>query len=460
MTTSAMVLLILLLYIGIMLVISTLARRRNQTFQDTIAAPGQTTLLLLVGSAVGGQIGSGFVMGGTEYGATYGIGGAWYGIGCGLSYLVVAVLTGFIFKHKYLSPADYFSQRYDGKATQLIYSFATICSCTAVLAGQLLAGRSIFLLLGIPATWGVVLTAVIALVYSNISGLWGSMAVSSVQTVIIFLGIITALAALLFEPGADALTRTLPTSYFDAIPFDGEFFVSIVFPIILASPVYQMTFQSTSSAKTARTAFWGYTLAGIIIIPIALIPPVLGMFGHAMLPNTASSQVFMELLLTRLPTVVAAVILAAIICAIIASCNSAYIAMAANFVHDIYQGMISPDADSKTCKRMMLVVDVTACVLAIFLALKMNDIIQVLSMGYGLLASGCLVPFLGGILWKGGTTKGALISSAVGITASVTSSLGLIHLPYACIISVLLAAVAFVVGSLLPRKRTTDKISS
>ena len=62
------------------------------------------------------------------------------------------------------------------------------------------------------------------------------------------------------------------------------------------------------------------------------------------------------------------VILAAIICAIIASCNSAYIAMAANFVHDIYQGMISPDADSKTCKRMMLVVDVTACVLAIFLA--------------------------------------------------------------------------------------------
>ena len=103
MTTSAMVLLILLLYIGIMLVISTLARRRNQTFQDTIAAPGQTTLLLLVGSAVGGQIGSGFVMGGTEYGATYGIGGAWYGIGCGLSYLVVAVLTGFIFKHKYLA---------------------------------------------------------------------------------------------------------------------------------------------------------------------------------------------------------------------------------------------------------------------------------------------------------------------------------------------------------------------
>lgn len=80
MTTPSIVILILLSYGTAMLLISRRASRRIRSFQDTIAAPGQTSLFLLAGSAIGGQIGSGFVIGGAEYGARYGIAGAWYGI--------------------------------------------------------------------------------------------------------------------------------------------------------------------------------------------------------------------------------------------------------------------------------------------------------------------------------------------------------------------------------------------
>ncbi|MBQ8669902.1 MAG: sodium:solute symporter family protein, partial [Oscillospiraceae bacterium] len=93
--------------------------------------------------------------------------------------------------------------------------------------------------------------------------------------------------------------------------------------------------------------------------------------------------------------------------------------------------------------------DVFACGLAILLALRMNDIIQLLSMGYSILAAGCLVPFFGGVLWKRGTTAGALASAVVGIAATIGSTLGLIHLPYASITSVALAAVVFVGVSLV-----------
>ena len=70
--TTSIVLLILLLYGAGMYLIGRRAKRRASSFQDTIAAPGQTTLLLLAGSAIGGQIGSGFVIGGAEYGARFG----------------------------------------------------------------------------------------------------------------------------------------------------------------------------------------------------------------------------------------------------------------------------------------------------------------------------------------------------------------------------------------------------
>ena len=233
------------------------------------------------------------------------------------------------------------------------------------------------------------------------------------------------------------------------MPFGSEFFMATVAPIILASPVNQMVFQCTSSARSARTARGGYALAGLVLLPVALIPPLLGMFGRMLFPGLPASGVFMELLLTRLPTAVAAIILAAIVCAVITSCNTGYIAIATIFVHDIYQGMIAPQTDGKTCKRIMLAVDGAVCLLSIFLALRMNDIIRLLSMGYSLLAAGCLIPFLGGMVWKRGNTNGALFSAAVGITATLANTAGVIQLPYICVTSIILSAIAYIAGSLL-----------
>ena len=97
----------------------------------------------------------------------------------------------------------------------------------------------------------------------------------------------------------------------------------------------------------------------------------------------------------------------------------------------------------------MLAVDGAVCLLSIFLALRMNDIIRLLSMGYSLLAAGCLIPFLGGMVWKRGNTNGALFSAAVGITATLANTAGVIQLPYICVTSIILSAIAYIAGSLL-----------
>lgn len=447
--TTGVVLIILLAYGAAMLWIGRLARTHAGSFQDAIAAPRQTTLLMLAGSAIGGQIGSGFVVGGAEYGAQYGLAGAWYGVGCGLSYFVTAALARFIHTRQLVSLSDYFTQRYRGRAIRLIYSVTGIFSSVALLAGQLLAGRAIFLTLGMPSALGVVLTAVISLLYTNRAGLWGSMAVSSLQSAIIFLGMVAALAAVLLTIGPEALAEELPARSLHLFAQDGEFLFSMAGPIVLASAVNQIAFQSATSAKTARTAQGGYLLAGILLLPIALIPPLLGMFGRTLFPELPAAEVFTQLLLTRLPTVVAAVILAAVVCSVISSCTGAYIAAAANAVHDIYQGMLRPRTDSQACRRWMLRVDLAVCGAGILLALGMNDIIQVLSMGYSLAAVGCLVPFLGGILWRRGSSAGALTAALTGMGAGLADAAGLLSLPYASLTCVLLSGLAYWLVSLV-----------
>lgn len=453
MGTPDLVVLILLIYGGAIAIVGKIAKNRIKNIQDTIAAPGQSNILLLIGSAVGMHIGSGFLVGGAEYGAIYGVGGAWYGVGCGISYLIVSLfISRFVYRNGFISLSDYFLQRYEGRATGLLYSIATILSCIAMLAGQLLAGRSIFLAVGIPEDLGVVLTAVISLCYATTTGLWGTMAASTIQSGIIFMGMFLAVAVTLGEYGIEKIIFSLPSSYFSLIPFDSETFVAMVVPTATVSIVSQGIYQNIRSARSEKTAIWGYLISGILLLPVALIPPILGMFSRAIFPDMEASRVFMELLLTQLPAIVAAVILAAIICAVLGACNGAYITVGANVVHDIYQGMINPNASPQACRRMMLRVNAVVCIVGIFLALHMNDIIQLLALGYSLLTAGCLVPFVGGVLWKKGTTKGALSSSYVGMVTSGACHLDLFQLPYPDVSAILLSALTYVIVSKAERK--------
>lgn len=449
--TTKTVLLVLMGYIAAMYAISRRAKGHSGSFQQAIAAPGQASVLLLMASAIGGQIGSGFVMGGAEYGVRYGLSGAWYGIGCGISYFVTAALAGFIHSRKLVSLSDYFAQRYSGMAARLIYSVTGSISAVALLAGQLLAGKAVFSTVGLPAQWGVAAIAVMALLYANRAGLWGMMAVSPVHTTTIFLGMSAALAYFMWKEGGTLLTQSLPPEQFNPLACDGEWIVFMAGPIVLASAVNQIAFQSVTSAKTAQTARMGYLAAGILLIPIAFIPPAIGMFGHALLGEMPAQQVFTALLLGRLPALIAGLILAAILCAVMTSCNGAYIAVAANVVHDIYKGMLCPRADSKTCRRLMFLVDAVVCAVGILLALAMNDIIQVLSMGYSLMAAGCLVPFLGGMAWKWGTGRDALVSAVVGMGAYLLYAAGVVELPYASLSAILLSAGAYVLSALVCR---------
>ena len=449
MTTTGIVLVILFFYACVLVLYGILAARRKQDFRDVISASGQTTPLMLAGSFIAGQIGSGFIIGGAQYGAIYGIGGAWYGIACAMTGVISAALARFILSRDFLTLSDYFAQRYKSVTTRLIYCVSTIFAGLSLVAGQLLAARAIFQTLGISPVIGVTIVALIGLFYANVAGLWGSMKISTVQSVMIFAGLVIAISVSLSQNGLHFLWENLPASYFQPKPFDTEFLVSITVPILLASCVSQFTFQAVHSARSLQAARWGYLLAAAGLLPISFIPPLLGMYGRALFPKTASENVFTALVLERLPIFVAALILSAIICAVVISCNTGYLMVGTIAAHDIYKGMIRPEADDRVCRAVMFCTDAAVFIIGVFLALRLNDIIQILSVGYGLVSSGCLVPFLGGLLWKRGSAKGALLSAAVGMLATLADAFAVIRLPYACLTSILLSAVAYIIGSLL-----------
>lgn len=453
MSTAGMVLLILGIYGAVMVAIAVRSRGKSESFHDSITAQGQTGVLMIIGSVIGMEIGSGFVVGGAEYGAIYGIGGAWYGIGCGLSPIIVGLfLTRFIYRNNYVSPTDFFAKRYESDFFSLLYTVVSLVCVVSILAGQLLAGRAVFMTIGVPGDWAVVLTAAISLVYTAVSGLWGTMAASTIQSAIILFGMLAASFTMLLTHGITPLMEQLPAQYFDMAPFDAEKLVSMLVPVTLLSLIGQANYQRILSARSERVSIVSQILSGIVVLSVAMLPPLLGMFGRTLFPEAEPSTVFMELLLTRLPVVVGAIILAAIVCAVMGSCNSTFIMVGAVVVRNIYLHMINPAASDRTCKRLMWAVNGIFCALGVFVALRMNDIIGVMSTGYTLMSSGFVVPLVLGALWKGGTTRGAAASSVGGILLAVLDTLGVVQLPFVSITTVVVGAAIFVVVSLLDKK--------
>ena len=107
-------------------------------------------------------------------------------------------------------------------------------------------------------------------------------------------------------------------------------------------------------------------------------------------------------------------------------------------------------------KRLNLIVNIVVSVAAVVCALAFTNVIDLLSVGYTIMLSGTLVPLLGGIIWKRGTTKGAAASAAVGMITALLSIFGVITVPFSSIFPVLPGVVAYIVVSLCTKHAPTE----
>lgn len=458
MKTGVLVIGLLCLYMAAAGVISRRGKKYSNSFISSVTAGRETSFPLLLGAAVGSHIGSGFIIGGAEYGAAYGIGGAWYGFGCGFSFILVAFVTArLVYRGGYLSLSEYFRERYQTSSLEIICTVANLLNFMGIFAGQLLAGRAIFYLTGINGDYGVIATAIIAFIYASVSGLWGVMAFSMLQSAVIVLGILAALLILTANNGTGVLITALPASYFELVPFDWDIMVMMTGPALLLAMVGQHTFQRIASAKTEKGAVYSHLIGGLLLLVIALMPPLIGMYGRMLYPDIPSDQIFTTVISEQLPPLLSGVILATIIFAVMSCCNSIFICASTNVIHDIVKPMLRPNITEHECKRLQVITNAVICVLGIALASSTGDMIELMSLGYTFVVAGCIVPFLGGFMWRRGTAEGAMASAILGIGTVLLDFFRIIELPYASIAPLLPSLMGYVTVSIFTAKKKNGR---
>lgn len=456
-------LIVLGLYFAAMLAIGLIGSKKvGGDFDKMINANKSTTVLMFMGAAIGAHIGNGFVVGGAASGAASGISGAWYGIVCALSYVfILAFFNKRIYQKGFISLSDFLRDRYKNDLTAILFIIATCIGLIGNAGVQLMAGKAMFEALGLNGTTGVIILTAIVLAYSVLSGLWGAFMTSAVQIGVITVGLVVTTVVLLCKGAVGTISGAfaagqLPDTFFTALPGGISPILSMLIPISMAVIADQCTVQRINSSKDYKTTVKGWVFSILLMLPLAIMPAFIGMFGAAEFGITDNS-VFFTVAMQALPSVLGAVMMAAVLAAIMSTVDAFMVGISTMLLHDVYRGMINPNVEPKKLVKWDRLISVAIAVIALVVALLADNIIGMLCSITAFVGAGCFVPFVGALYWKRGTAKGAIAASAVGMIAMILHWLGIVQLPLEEVGGAVCSLVAYVVVSLLTQKDNAVK---
>ena len=456
---------VLVIYFAAMVFIGWMGRSKASNFEGYLSMGRTGGVLLLMGGAIGGQIGNGFVVGGAAEGATSGLAGSAYGIACALSLVLVALfLNDFIYNNGYMSMADYTRQRYHSEVPGTIYDLSTAVSSIGLIAGQIMAGKALFEALGLPGTVGAIAIAVVVLLYSQLSGLWGAFATSVVQTGVIIVGLVATTLVLISRGAISEMSTAiqageLASSSLDMSGLSASGFAAMMLPLLFGMVTDQPTYQRVNSAKSAKISKIACYLSCIIMIPLALMPAFIGSFG-AYKYNASGNSAFFDVILNELPAIVCALIIAAVLAAVMSTIDCGLITMSTVLTRDIWQGALHKNPSEKQLKKITLVINILFMGSSTILALSSGSILGLLNSVYSFLAAACFVPFVGGIVWKRADARSAMAASVVGVLTVLISWIPGVTFPLGNIIPsglfpIIPSAIAFILVGLFTGNSNT-----
>ena len=453
---------VLVVYFAAMVGIGLVGRKYAKSYDSFISAGKQAGVLMIIGSAVGSQIGNGFVVGGAGGGAATGLSGAWYGIACGLGYLVIAVvLNKIVYAKGFISLPEFLEDRYGDKVTSVVFSLATIFSYIGNIAAQIIAGSALFQAFGLDGRLGAIVITLVVLAYSSLSGLWGAYATSVVQVFIIMVALVVTAILVLTGGGIEVINNAIssgsvPSDYWDLGNVGFSSIIVTVASVCLAALCDQQTVQRINSAKSEKASLAAHILSAIICIVLAFLPVLIGMYGASVYGITDNS-VFFTVALNKLPPLVSAIAIAAVIAAIMSTIDSMLIGFSTVMLKNIYKGMINPSVSDEALKKGDTWISIAVCVISLLLSFQFTNIISLLSNTYLFLSACCLVPFIGGLFWKRGTARGAVASSIVGLVLVILSMTKILVLPLLDLTPIAIAIVVYVVVSLTDKSGQKTK---
>jgi SSS family solute:Na+ symporter len=314
---------------------------------------------------------------------------------------------------------------------------------------------------------GMVIGAVIVLVYTTFGGMFSVAILDFVQISVIMGGLLYIASVVSGMVGgvgvvidhaatAGKLDFFPPATFAAWVPFIGAWVT-----MMLGSIPQQDVFQRVTSAKDERTAVRGSILGGGLYFCFCFVPMFLAYAATLVDPalfttllNEDSQLVLPTLIMRHTPVFAQIVFFGAVLSAVMSCASATLLAPSVMLSENVIKGILPHLSDGEFLRVMRLVVVVFAAVVLAIALGSSSSIYTLVVNTYSVTLVTAFIPLAAGLFWPRATTQGALCAFAAGLMTWLGLELfgpsDSIWHPQ--LVGFLAAAAGMIIGSLLPQK--------
>jgi len=443
--------------------------RAVRNSEDFMVAGRTLPWYILVGTLLATWMGSGSLFSGAGLGYRNGLAGVWSSGGAWLGIAFIYFIARRIRNFGKVTVPDIFEVRY-GRLAAILATITTVIAYLTIVSYQFRGGGKVLTMVSdgmISLEAGIVITAVFAITYTVLAGMFSVVYTDVVNGVLMTLGILAALIYMTFRVGGLseivmvaesagkwslfgnwAAERTGDTSGpIIAI----SFFVPTMLLLMGDANMYQRIFSARDGGSARKAVmFW---IIGVIVLESAIT--MLGLTGSVaaekgMIPDlvgnsqavvVAEAQVSgiepteRAMLTARqegsesvipaiakyggLPLVIGLLLVSTMMAIIVSTADSFLLIPATNLTRDVYQRYMDPGASERRVLLISRGLVLGLGLIAYLLVSQFKTVLNAAFTAYNIYGASLTPALLAAFLWKRATKEGAVASIITGATVTL-----------------------------------------
>jgi len=336
-----------------------------------------------------------------------------------------------------LTIGDFYKKRY-GRGVEVLTSIAVTLSYLGWTSAQMTALGIVFNALSqgaITLNQGILMGAVVVLIYTTLGGMWAVALTDLFQSVVIVLGLIyVAFLATGMAGGVGTVVQhAADAGKFQFWPTGGSkewwAFVAAWATLAIGSIPQQDVFQRVTSARDEGTAVKGSLLGAGAYFVLAFVPMFIAYAALTVDPamvNALLTQgdrevqlILPNFVLAHTPIFAQVMFFGALLSAILSTSSGALLAPTALFTENVVKPLFGEMGDRRFLLTLRIVLVLFTAGVLVFALNNASTMYEMVQDAYKVTLVGAFVPLVCGIYWERATTQGALLAALAGLATWV-----------------------------------------
>ena len=435
--------------------------------EDFMVAGRTLPWYILVGTLLATWMGSGSLFSGAGLGYRNGLAGLWSSAGAWLGIALIYFITQRIRNFGKVTVPDIFEARY-GKTAAIMATITTVIAYTTIVSYQFRGGGKVLSMVSdglVTLETGIVITAVFAISYTVLAGMFSVVYTDVVNGILMTIGTVGALIYLFIDVGGMSEIISVAESAGKWQLFGNwssersgnvsgpiiaiSFFVPTMLLLMGDANMYQRIFSAKDGGSAKKAVFFWI----IGVVALESVVSMLGLTGavaatKGIIPDLVTDAQTgitdqVKLLEARqsgsesvipaiaryagLPLVLGLLLVSTMMAIIVSTADSFLLIPATNLTRDVYLRYVNPSAAEKQILLISRILVLVLGLVAFLLVSQFKTILNAAFTAYNIYGTSITPALLAAFLWKRATKEGAIASIITGASVTIIWTFFLPH---------------------------------